>query len=288
MYRSPQTSISSSTPSRQPFFPPSLHTSSQKSNSHSTARQVRLSVLNQNYRLACLIVAVQSSARVLISKALFTWVLSDLHPMDQVHSSSKHPAPTTQDPLPCEVVSVGTRINTKEWAFPTGGKQARPACFGIGQFRIPERSKSDRLCSACMSLDRLDSTYWEEINNFREVIVDHHNSFDALLKSARGGCHLCVLILIAWEDVCRLEQETGGGWVGKLGFRSVSLNDGSRLSFKRIGKTLPHENFIPDEVQITILCGDLPHNMRGRLICKAMDSECSSFSSYPASHESNQ
>ncbi|KAH6864737.1 heterokaryon incompatibility protein-domain-containing protein [Alternaria rosae] len=161
------------------------------------------------------------------------------------------------------------------WVRPPGGDQAQPTCFGIGQLRIPERSESQRLCSACMSLGCLNSTHWESINNFRKVIVDHHHSFDAILKSAREGCHLCGLLLIAWEEKCSLEQEPGGGWVGKLGLDSVSLSEGIRLEFKRWAPTL-RSNL--DEVRINILCGDLPSTMGGRLICKALDSSSASLS----------
>jgi len=131
-----------------------------------------------------------------------------------------------------------------------------------------------------MSLGRLNSTHWDAINNFREVIVEHHDSFDALLESAREGCHLCGLLLIAWEEECDLEQEPGGGWVAKSGSDWASVSDGIKLKFHRVKTTIPRTNVIVDEVRITIVCGNLRPSMGGRLICKAMDSECSSFHVY--------
>ena len=123
----------------------------------------------------------------------------------------------------------------------------------------------------------LDSTHWDAINNFRKVIVNHHDSFDALLKSAREGCHLCGLLLIAWEEICRLDQEPGGGWVGKAGFDLASLNEGIRLEFQRVETKIQLTGVIIDEVQITILCGELLSSMGGRLICRAMDGKRSLF-----------
>jgi len=199
-----------------------------------------------------------------------------------MHPFRTYPALTTQEPLPKDVVPGG------EWVVPLVGDQAQPVCFGVGQLRIPERPKSERLCSACMSLSRLESTHWEEINNFRKVVVDHHHSFNALLKNALEGCHLCGLFLIALEERCRLDQEPGGVWVGKAQDNSISLNDGIKLELERVKSTIRLTRVVVDEVQITILCGNLPSSMCGRLICKTMDSECSSFSSQPSPFTSNQ
>lgn len=188
------------------------------------------------------------------------------------HLSLTRPATSTQNCVPSEVVSGGKRIKTEEVVRPPGGGQSQPACFGIGQLRISERSENDRLCSACMGLSRLNSIHWEEINNCREVVVNHHHSFDALPKSAHEGCHLCALLWIALKESCRLDQEPGGVWITKLKDVSTPLYEGTRLRFRkaRLTWTVPHT----DEIQITLLCGGL---RGGRLICQAMGSECSSF-----------
>lgn len=146
--------------------------------------------------------------------------------MGQVYSALTCPAITTQASSPGKVVPNGIRIKTQVYVCPPGGEWGRPACFGDSQFRIPDRSGSDRLCSACMSLGRQNSTHWVSINNFREVIVKHHYSIGALIESVRGGCHFCGLLLIAWEEKCRLYQEPRGGWVGKAGFGLASLDGG--------------------------------------------------------------
>ena len=195
--------------------------------------------------------------------------------MNHMHSSPMQAAISTQNCVPSEVVPGGTENETREWAWPPDHDQAQPACFGGGQLRIPERSESDRLCSACTSLGRLNSTHWEEIKGPRfHVSVEHHHSFDALFKSAREGCHLCGLLLIALEENWRLCQQPGGEWVAKRGYESASLSGGIRLDFKRWAPIFPST---VDEVRINIVCGDLPSAMGGRLICKAMDSERSSF-----------
>ena len=183
---------------------------------------------------------------------------------------SNAPALKTRSPSPRVVMSGEEDVR----APGVCGNQAQPACFGVSQLQIPKRPEMERLCSTCMSLGRLNSTHWEDINDFREVIVNHHHSVDALLKSAREGCHLCGLLLIAWEDNCRLDQEPGGGWVGKDGFKSIPFNDGIRLKFQRVKKTYMGA---VDEVQLTILCGDSLFDYSGHLICKAMDSEHSSI-----------
>jgi len=185
-------------------------------------------------------------------------------------------------------------MNTQEFVRPAsglvrppGGDQAQPACFGIGQLRIPERPESGRLCSACMSFGRLNNTHWGSINNFRAVFINHHHSFDALLTSAREGCHLCGLLLIAWEEKCRFDQEPGGGWVANGWLYSASLNAGIRLEFQRVRKTIPWTSVDVDEVEITIRCGNLPSSMRGRLICRGMHSERSSPLKRPQSFTIN-
>ena len=187
--------------------------------------------------------------------------------MDLIQSTPTHPALKTMGSFRCEVVPG------REWACPPGGDQAQPTCFGLSQLRIPERSENDRLCSTCTSLGHLNSRHWEGINDFREVIVQHHHSFNALLKSAREGCHLCGLLLIAWEEKCQWEKEYGDEGVGKAGLGSASLNDGVRLKFQRKRMENEQRGLVFDEVQITILCGDLPCGMGGRLICQAMNSE---------------
>jgi hypothetical protein len=155
--------------------------------------------------------------------------------------------------------------------------QPRPTCFGDGQFQIPDRSGSDRLCSTCTSLGHLESPHWDSINNFHEVIVKHHRSVSALFESARGGCHLCGLLLIAWEENCRLDQEPTGEWVGRRLYISVPLNGDITLKFERVEMTIPFTNVKVDQVQITILCGDLLPSMDGRLICTPMEGECSLY-----------
>jgi hypothetical protein len=148
-----------------------------------------------------------------------------------------------------------------------GAEQARPTCFVDGQFQIPDRSGSDRLCSACTSLGNLESTYSDGINKFHGVTVKHHRSVSALIESARGGCHFCGLILIVLEEECRLCQEPGGGWVAKRDLKSFSLHGDITLKIRNDG--------------ITILCGDLPVHMGGGMICKSMDSERSLFFECP-------
>lgn len=170
---------------------------------------------------------------------------------------------------------------SKEWIYPPDTEQTRPACFGDGQFQIPDRSGSDRLCSTCMSLGHLESTLWDSINNFHEVIVKHHRSVSVLIESARGGCHLCGLLLIAWEETYRLDQDPTGEWVGRIYGESVSLNGDVTLRFKRELETAPFSGVEVDEVRITILCGDLPPGMVGRLICTPKESERSLFSRRP-------
>jgi hypothetical protein len=203
--------------------------------------------------------------------------LAEFSLMGQVYLALTRPAPTTQASLPWEVVPGGIRIKTQQWVCPPGGEQARPACFGDSQLRVPDRSESDRLCSACMSLGHLKSTHWDSINNFRGVVVKHHHSLSALLESARGGCHFCGLLLTAWEGKCRLYQEPRGGWIGKADFNSASLDGDIKLRFQRVKTTIRLTGVKVDEVRITILCGDLLPGMGGQLICEPMDSERSLF-----------
>jgi hypothetical protein len=200
-------------------------------------------------------------------------LLAEFYLMGQLYSTLTRPTLTTQVPLPWEVVPGGIRIKTQEWVCPPDGERAQPACFEDSQFPATDRSGSDRLCSTCMSLGHLESTHWDSINNFREVVVKHHHSVSALLESARRGCHCCGLLLIAWEENCRLYQEPGGGWTGKAGFDSVSLDGDIRLRYERVRTTIPLTGVEVDEVQITILCGGLLPGMSGRLICKPMDRE---------------
>jgi hypothetical protein len=127
-----------------------------------------------------------------------------------------------------------------------------------------------------MGLGQLESTHWNTINNFGEVIIEHHHSFDALLESGREGCHLCGLLLIAWEEKCRLIQEPGGGWVGKEGRESYSLDGDIALRFERAREVVYDAEM--DRIHVTILCGDLPRHMCGQLICKPMQSEHSFYS----------
>jgi len=116
---------------------------------------------------------------------------------------------------------------------------------------------------------------FEELNKFRNVVVNHHTSFDALIKSVRGGCHLCGLMLMAWEENCRFVQEPGGGWLGKAKYDSASLNDGITLQFQRVATKIPQTDVVFGELQVVILCGELGEF--GRLICEfPMDSERSS------------
>lgn len=173
----------------------------------------------------------------------------------------------------------------KVYVNPPGGDQAQPACFGAGQVLIPERSEHDRLCSTCMSLGRLNSTHWEDINNFREVTVNHPHSIDALITSAREGCHLCGLLLTALEEEIRLSQEPRGGWIFEAGTNSGALTGIIRLRFQRDEPTLPWDGFVFDGVRIVLLCGGLPGGEGGRLICQAMDSERSSFLTSPVLHD---
>jgi len=162
---------------------------------------------------------------------------------------------------------------SSQWVFAPCGDHAQPICFGRIRLRFPKGSESDRLCSACMGLGSRKHTLWKRIDKFRKVAVGHHHSFDALLESARGGCHLCGLLLIAWEENCDLSQDPSGGWVGKAGPDVASLNDGIRLEFQRVETSMPLTGLTVDEVHITILCGGLPSRMGGRLICKAIDCE---------------
>jgi hypothetical protein len=104
--------------------------------------------------------------------------------------------------------------------------------------------------------------------------VKHHHSVSALLESARGGCHFCGLLLIAWEEKCRLYQEPRGG---KADFNSASSDGDIKLRFQRVETTIRLTGVKVDQVQITILCGDLLPGMGGQLICKPMDSERSLF-----------
>ena len=183
----------------------------------------------------------------------------------------------TQGSGPEEVVLSGFQNKDSKRVPLPGEEKAQPGCFGASQLRIPEHSESDRLCSTCTSLGHPNSTRWKSINNFLIVIVDHHHSFDALLKSAHEGCHLCGLLLIAWEEKWYLEQESGIGWAAKRWSSSASLNAGIRLEFRRVIRTLAWNSVVVDEVQISILCGDTPLIRGGRLICNAMDSKRSSF-----------
>jgi hypothetical protein len=193
--------------------------------------------------------------------------------MGQLYSTLTRPTLTTQVPLPWEVVPGGIRTKTQEWVCPPGGERAQPACLGHSGIPIPDRAASDRLCSACTSLSRLNNTHWESINNFHEVVMKHHHSVSALLESVRGGCHLCGLLLIAWEENCELCQEPGGRWVGRAGADSVSLHGDIKLSYQRTRATISLTGIEVDEVQINILCGDLLPGMGGRLVCKPMDGE---------------
>lgn len=158
-----------------------------------------------------------------------------------------------------------------------GAEQARPTCFVDGQFQIPDRSGSDRLCSACTSLGNLESTYSDGINKFHGVTVKHHRSVSALIESGRGGCHLCGLLLVAWQEKCRLDQELTGRWVGKRPGKSAALYGDITLKFERVEVTIPITKVKVDQVQITILCGDLLPSMDGRLICTPMEGECSLY-----------
>jgi len=202
--------------------------------------------------------------------------MSEYYSTDLDYPVSTHAVPRIEDPLPSEVMLGGIRARRRSWVGP-GADRTQPVCFGGGQLLIPDRPQSERLCSICMSLGRLNNTHWEAIDNFCKVIVDHHHSFDALLKSAREGCHLCVLLLIEWEENSRLDQDPGGGWVCKVGYDTASLNGGIRLKFERVRTRIPGTGVLLDEVQSTILCGDSLRCMGGRLICKAMESECASF-----------
>lgn len=170
-----------------------------------------------------------------------------------------------------------------KWHMPPGGRndQARPTCFGYGQFQIPDRSGSDRLCSTCMSLGHLESTLWDSINNFHEVIVKHHHSVNALVESACGGCHFCGLLLMEWESRFYLCQEPGGGWVGESGTDAASLDGDIKLKIERVKKTDRFRGFEAEEIQIAILCGDLPPGILRQLICTPMESERSLFSLHP-------
>lgn len=94
---------------------------------------------------------------------------AEFYPMGQVYSALTRPVTTIRASLPWEVVSDGIRVKTQTWVCPPGGEQARPACFGDGELRIPDHLKKDRLCSVCMSLSRLKTTHWDSINNFHEA-----------------------------------------------------------------------------------------------------------------------
>jgi hypothetical protein len=205
--------------------------------------------------------------------------------MGQVYSALTRPAPTIHHSLPWEVVPGGIRIKSQEWVGPPGGEGAQPACFGGSQIRIPDRPEGDRLCSVCMRLSQLKSTYWDSINNFCGVIVKHHHSVSALLESARGGCHFCGLLLIAWEENCELNQEPRGGWIGKAGSISASLHGGIKLKYQRVETTIHLTSVKVDEVQITILCGDLLPGMGGQLICKPIDSKRFLLVMWPSFHD---
>jgi hypothetical protein len=205
--------------------------------------------------------------------------------MGQVYSALTRPASTIHHSLPWEVVPGGIRIKTQQWVCPPGGEGVQPACFGGSQIRIPDRPEGDRLCSTCTSLGHLERNYWDSINNFRGIVVKHHHSVTALLESARGGCHFCGLLLIAWEEHCRLYQESKGAWVGKADFNSASLHGGIKLKYQRVETTIHLTGVKVDEVQITILCGDLLPGMGGQLICKPIDSKRFLFLNHLNSHD---
>ncbi|KAF2006387.1 HET-domain-containing protein [Amniculicola lignicola CBS 123094] len=209
--------------------------------------------------------------------------------MGQAYSALAHPTPAVKASFPCEVVPGGIRIKTQTWICPPGGERARPACFGDNQLQIPDRSGSERLCSTCISLGRLTTTHWDSINNFREVIVKHHHSVSALIESVRGGCHFCGLLLIAWEEKCCLCQEPSGEWVGKAECNSASLHGGIKLRFQRVETKIHLTGIKVDEVQITILCGDLLPGMGGQLICTPLDTNLPNFpeSCLPSGSDTN-
>ncbi|ORY08584.1 heterokaryon incompatibility protein-domain-containing protein [Clohesyomyces aquaticus] len=209
--------------------------------------------------------------------------------MGQAYSAWTAPAPNPEPALPWEAVPGGIRIKTQTWVVPPGDDRSRPSCFGESQARIQERSESERLCSSCLSLGRLTAKHWDAVNKFREITANHHHSVSALLESVRGGCHLCGLLLIAWEQNCSLSQESNGDWVGKAETNSVSLDSEIKLRFQRVQTKIQLTGVEVDEVQITILCGDMLPGMAGQLICTPIDSNLRALPAtcHPSANDTN-
>ena len=161
-------------------------------------------------------------------------------------------------------------IKTQTWVC-APGDQSELYTFPENRPQVLEPQEGERLCSICLSLGQLPSEYWDNINNFRDVFIPHHYSVSTLIDSALGGCHFCNLLLKAWEETCRLSQDSNGHWVARLGTDIATLGDWIILRFQRAKQLLQITGVHVDEVQISILCGDMPPEMRGKLICYPMN-----------------
>ncbi|KAH7112118.1 heterokaryon incompatibility protein-domain-containing protein [Dendryphion nanum] len=123
------------------------------------------------------------------------------------------------------------------------------------------------LCAVCLGLEKLPPESWHSIKNFSEIVVPHHRSLGALFESALKGCHLCNLLVVAWEQNCYLVKDLNGHWIGKSGFDSATLDGCIRLKFQREKQLLKYTGVPIDEVRIRILCGTMPPSWGGLLIC---------------------
>ncbi|KAF2690603.1 HET-domain-containing protein [Lentithecium fluviatile CBS 122367] len=161
-------------------------------------------------------------------------------------------------------------LETGTW-YCAPGDIGHPSLFPDLQTWRTDSWKEDGLCPNCLSLGQLPSKHWDSVNNFREIIVQHHRTFDTFLRSALQGCQLCCLLLQSWEQNCRLCQDPKRRWFAKLGFESAALDDCIQLKFRREKKILPYMDVRLDEIQIHILCGNMPPAMAGQLICYPMN-----------------
>jgi hypothetical protein len=66
---------------------------------------------------------------------------------------------------------------------------------------------------------------------------------------------------------CRLSQDSTGHWVGRLEFEKATLDGWIRLKFRRKKRLLQYTGVQVDEIQISIVCGNMPPEMGGQLIC---------------------
>ncbi len=166
-------------------------------------------------------------------------------------------------------------VHPDVWVTPTeyhvvGSDETQPISFSKVMSQGPKLQKGERLCSVCHSLGQLSSFLWINILTSRDVVVRHHKCLDHLILSALGGCHLCCLLLKAWEQYCQLLRDKNGQWVGKAKNTCVLLTGYIELSFRMERKLLRVTDVEINEVQISILCGNMPPEMGGQLICCPM------------------